>query len=131
MGLTLWQLERLIAGQSLKRTGPRRKRPGRPEGKRRSPVSLLTAAGSVDGAAVVSRADGSADQVRLVPMSQAGCVPPGSATARARGCSCPADANNHGRGRDYVRADGTVRVGVVVSHDCPVHALAVVREVAA
>lgn len=121
MGLTLWQFERLIAGQPLKRIGPRRKRVGLSEAKRRSPVSLLT---DVDGAAVVSRADGSADQARLVPISQAGCVPPGSPTARARGCSCPADANNHGRGRDYVRADGTVRVGAVVSHDCPVHAIA-------
>lgn len=101
MGLNLWKFERLIAGQSLERTGPKRRR-RQPRAAKR-PVSLLCAV-------AVAAADPSEC---LAPVPDRAL--PGSAEAVAAGCWCPVFENRKGlglEGRDGVFA-------YVVG--CPVH----------
>lgn len=98
MGLSLWQYERLIAGQSITRTRPKRRRPrnaGR--GKRRS-VALLAAAPPAP------------------PVTPLTFEPnPGSAEAVRHGCQCPVFKNRKGVGLEG--RDGIFEVLV----GCPVH----------
>lgn len=92
MGLTSWQLERLIAGQSLTRRTAKRKRSTKVDRRRKQPVSLLTAA---------------VPAARAIPPVPVRVPNPGSAEAVTAGCRCPVFENRKGlglEGRDGIYA---------------------------